>query len=170
MVREEALFYEKQLQKEIAEDRAEHGKKLLKNKDDDEDGGSSVEMKEEKQSTTDPDSGWFHKGEHKEVFAYSIETACDKNGWILGYTVNKGHLHDSRTFKSLYDKLKAFKIKRIIAEAGYKTPAIAKLLIDDHIEPIFPYTRPQTKDVFLTKTSMFMMNTTIVISAPTTRY
>ena len=25
----------------------------------------------------DPDSGWFHKGEHKQVFAYSVETACD---------------------------------------------------------------------------------------------
>ena len=42
-----------------------------------------LDGKEIKCSTTDPESGWFHKGEHKNVFAYGIETACDKNGWIL---------------------------------------------------------------------------------------
>ena len=31
------------------------------------------------------------KGEHKNVFAYSVQTACDKNGWILGYSVNPGN-------------------------------------------------------------------------------
>lgn len=158
MVKEEALFYEKQLQEEISSDRTEHGKKPLKDKDkdkddddDDEDGGSAEALKEEKQSTTDPESGWFHKGEHKQVFAYSIETACDKNGWILGYTVNRGNLHDSRTFKGLYDKLKPFGIKKVIADTAYKTPAIAKLLLDDNIDPIFPYKRPQTKDGFFKK-------------------
>ncbi len=153
MVKEEALFYEKQLREEISSDRAEHGKKPLKDNDndDDEDGGSTGALKEEKQSTTDPDSGWFHKGEHKQVFAYSIETACDKNGWILGYTVNRGNLHDSRTFKGLYDKMKPFGIKKLIADAAYKTPAIAKMLIDDNIDPIFPYKRPQTKDGFFKK-------------------
>ncbi len=152
MVHTEALFYEKQLQEEIAADRAEHGKKPLKdNNDDDENGDSTGTLKEEKQSTTDPDSGWFHKGEHKQVFAYSIETACDKNGWILGYTVNRGNLNDSRTFKGLYDKLRTFEIDKLIADAAYKTPAIAKLLIDDSIDPIFPYKRPQTKDGFFKK-------------------
>lgn len=153
VVREEALFYEEQLKKEITDDRIEHGKKPLKEKDndDDENGGGTGTVKEEKQSTTDPESGWFHKGEHKQVFAYSIETACDGNGWIVGYTVNKGNLHDSRTFKGLYDKLKTFEIEKIIADAGYKTPAIAKLLIDDNIFPIFPYKRPQTKDGFFKK-------------------
>ena len=155
-VREEALFYEKQLKEEINKDRAEHGKKPLKNKDEDDDdndetGGGSVAVKEEKQSTTDPESGWFHKGEHKQVFAYTVETACDKNGWILGYTVNRGNLHDSRTFKGIYDRLKRFEIEKLIADAAYKTPAIAKLLIDDNVSPIFPYKRPMTKDGFFKK-------------------
>ena len=104
---EEALFYEKQLREEIDHDRVEHDKKPLRDKDDHDDGengnDSGSSMKEEKRSTADPESGWFHKGEHKQVFAYSVETACDKNGWILGYTVNKGNLHDSRTFKGLYE-------------------------------------------------------------------
>lgn len=39
--------------------------------------------------------------EYKEVYAYSIQTSCDKNGWILGYKTYPGNLHDSTTFPSL---------------------------------------------------------------------
>lgn len=152
---QEALFYEEQLKQEINEDRAAHGKKALKDDDDDDDppssGGSGEPEREIKVSTTDPESGWFHKGEHKQVFAYSIETACDKNGWILGYTVSPGNLHDSRTFKGLYEKIKDIGIKTLIADAGYKTPAIAKMLIDAGITPLFPYKRPMTKQGFFFK-------------------
>ena len=160
----EALFYEELLKKEINEDRAAHGKKPLKDKDDEDEnppssGGDPEELSEEipkgaktqKCSTTDPESGWFRKGEHKHVFAYSVQTACDKNGWILGYTVNPGNLHDSRTFKGLYDKIKDDDIKTIIMDAGYKTPAIAKLLLDEGIQPLFPYKRPMTKEGFFRK-------------------
>jgi len=153
---EEALFYEEMLRKEINEDRESHGKKPLKDKDDDnKPGGGSGDAdtvgKEIKCSTSDPESGWFRKGEHKSVFAYAVETACDKHGWILGYTVNPGNLHDSRTFKGLYDRIKNIGINTIIADAGYKTPAIAKLLLDDGIQPLFPYKRPMTKDGFFKK-------------------
>jgi len=152
IAKQEAQSYEEKLNREINTDRKEHGKKPLKDDDNDNDDDHTYgEVKEEKQSTTDPESGWFHKGEHKQVFAYSVQTACDRNGWILGYTVNKGNLHDSRTFKGLYDKIKNDEIKNIIADAGYKTPAIAKLLIDDGINPIFPYKRPMTKDGFFKK-------------------
>ena len=129
-VQEEAMFYEEQLQKEINEDRVAHGKKPLKDKDDDDDDPSgesgSKPEKEIKVSTTDPDSGWFHKGKHKQVFAYAIQTACDKHGWILGFTVHPGNEHDSRTFKSIYDKINTPELKRVVADAGYKTPADRK--------------------------------------------
>ena len=165
---EEALFYEELLKKEINEDREAHGKKPLKEKSDSEEeeegpepssGADSPEETEEipkdaktlKSSTTDPESGWFHKGEHKSVFAYAIETACDRNGWILGYTIHPGNQHDSRTFKGLYDQIKDIGIKTLIGDAGYKTPAIAKLLIDDEVKPLFPYKRPMTKKGFYKK-------------------
>lgn len=154
IAKQEALFYEDMLKKEINEDRAAHGKKPLKDKDDDNtpsSGNGSSKEKEIKESTTDPDSGWFHKGEHKEVFAYAVETACDKHGWILGYTISPGNLHDSRTFKGLYDKISDIGINTVIADAGYKTPAIAKLLLDDGIKPLFPYKSPMTKDGFFKK-------------------
>lgn len=163
---DEALFYEAMLKKEINEDREDHGKKPLKDKDDDNNnpnGGGGhddfsdytddvpKDAKTIKCSTTDPESGWFRKGEHKHVFAYSVETACDKNGWILDYSVNPANAHDSRTFKSLYDRIKEIGMKFCVVDAGYKTPAIAKLLLDDGIKPVFPYKRPMTKDGFFHK-------------------
>ena len=36
-------------------------------------------------------------------------------------------------------------------DAGYKTPAIAKLLIDNGQTPVFPYKRPMTKKGFFKK-------------------
>ena len=163
IAKKEALFYAEQLKKDINEDRIVHGKKPLKDKDDDDkSSGTSdkfedytddvpLDGKEIRCSTTDPDSGWFRKGEHKHVFAYGIETACDKNGWILDFTVNAGNEHDSRTFKGLYDRLKNIGMEYCIADAGYKTPAIAKLLLDDGIKPVLPYKRPMTKDNFFKK-------------------
>ena len=166
IAQQEALFYKDMLRKEIASDRAAHGKKPLKDKDDDDySSGSSggndkfedytddvpLDGKTIKCSTTDPDSGWFRKGEHKHVFAYGIETACDKNGWILDFDVNPGNEHDSRTFKGLYDKLGNIGMEKCVVDAGYKTPAIAKLLLDDGVKPVFPYKRPMTKEGFFKK-------------------
>lgn len=156
IAREEAMFYEEMLKKEINEDREAHGKRPLKEKDDDDNtppsgGGNSPEGKTIKESTSDPESGWFRKGEHKNVFAYAVQTACDKNGWILGYSIHPGNLHDSRTFKKLYDKIKRIGIETLVADSGYRTPAIAKLLIDDGITPLFPYKSPMTKEGFFRK-------------------
>ena len=88
-------WYEDELKKEIEQDRLAHGKKPLKNKNDYQppaSGGNSSEnleaseeipsgVKTQKSSITDPESGQFRKGEHKHVFAYAVETACDQHGW-----------------------------------------------------------------------------------------
>jgi len=150
-----ARFYDQQLRAEIDADRETHGKRPLKDKDDDDHngGGSSPEtpMKEQKQSTVDPESGWFHKGEHKVVFAYGIEIGCDIHGWVLGYTVHPGNEHDSRTFPYLYEKLRSYEPKAMVMDAGYKNPPIAKLLIDDGVAPVMPYHAPMTKKGFFRK-------------------
>ncbi len=54
-----AKIYEKQLMEEINEDREEHGKKPF-------DEPKPPEKKTVNESTTDPESGVFHKGEHKK--------------------------------------------------------------------------------------------------------
>lgn len=61
-VMEQAVFYTDDLTKEITKNREKHLKKPLKE--------TNVESKTslKKRSTIDPESGWFHKGEHKGVF------------------------------------------------------------------------------------------------------
>ena len=59
--------------------------------------------------------------------------------------------HDSRTFKALYDKISKLNPQMVVADAGYKTPAIAHQLLEDGIQPLFPYTRPKTKEGFFGK-------------------
>ena len=162
VARQQALWYEEELRKEITKDREAHGKKPLKDKQPPASGGSgqggsSAEEEAtpsagtQKCSTTDPESGWFRKGEHKHVFAYAVETACDRHGWILGYTVHPGNENDSRTFKALYEKIRNFQPEMVVADAGYRTPAIARELIEDGVEPLFPYKRPMTKQGFFPK-------------------
>lgn len=134
----QAKFMSDQLELEIARDREKHGKKSL---------GLAKEKEpiNKKVSTTDPESGWYHKGDHKDVFAYTSQVACDKNGWVLAYTVDAGNTHDSQAFPTLWKKLESFHPNYIIADSGYKTPSIAKLLLDNEVSPVFPYTRPHGK-------------------------
>lgn len=89
---EEALFFEEQLKKEINEDREAHGKKPLKEKKEDPRdppscGGSSdgKEEKTVKESTTDPESGWFRKGEHKNVLRIPCRQPVTKTDgfWVM---------------------------------------------------------------------------------------
>lgn len=102
----------------------------------------------------------------------SANTACDKNNFILDFVVNLGNIHDSKAFPELYQKLKNkySGIKNIVVDAGYKIPAIAKLLIDDNITPIMPYKRPMTKYGFLKNMNMFMINFMIAIFVQMIRF
>lgn len=94
-----ARIYEEQLMEEINEDREDHGKKPFDSND------NPLKEKIISESTTDPESGVFHKGEHKKCLAYTAQTACDKNGYIMDVTVDPGNMHDSVAFDGLYDRL-----------------------------------------------------------------
>lgn len=134
-IEQSAKWYSKDLEKEIGLEREANNKKPLK---------PQAEKKiTVTQSITDPDSGLFHKGEHKQVFAYNVQTACDKNAYVLDYTVHGGNEHDSKTFPMLYEKLRKFNPEMIVADAGYKTPAIVRMLMLDGVQPLLPYTRPK---------------------------
>lgn len=148
----QAKTYQKQLEEEITKDRAAHGKKPLKDHDND-DEPKPPETKTIKQSTTDPQSGLFHKGEHEKCFAYITNTACDRHNFILDFEVGAGNIHDSRMFDGLYEKLlvKFPEIQTIAVDAGYKTPWIMKQIIDSQRIPAVPYKRPMTKDGFFKK-------------------
>ena len=142
VVDQKAKFMSEQLDVKINLDRKKHAKKFLKP-------AKKGEAKSKKQSTTDPDSGWFHKGEHKEVFAYNAQVACDKHGWALAYTIEGGNIHDSQAFPALFAKLDPFSPEFVITDLGFKTPSIAKFLLEKEIRPVFPDTRPRGKRGFL---------------------
>lgn len=174
IVEEQALWYAEELKAEIQRDREAHGKKPLKSleeeieeKDDSDDeepkGGKInkntskkklVRRKKEKHrkvSSIDGESGWFRKGEHKSVFAYSVQTACDHHGIVLGYSVSPGNENDGRTFKSLMDKLEELPVGLVVGDSAYKTPAIAKYLNSKGVDLLSTYSRPKTKDGFFPK-------------------
>ena len=116
---------------------------------------SKIKYKHIKESSVDPDSGFYHKGEHEKIFAYSASAFCDKNGFILDTYVTSGNIHDSISFKGLYDNYKKSflhdKTKLVCLDNGYTSPAVAKTVIDDGKKILTPYKRPMTKDGFFKK-------------------
>ncbi len=150
-VAETSRSYQKKLEEEINEDRKKKGKKPF----DPPKSPPSDKEKSVTKSNTDPESGLFHKGEHKEVFAYSVQTSCDKNGWILNYECYLGNEHDSTTFNSFYEeKIKKDHPDKLVMDAGYKTNPIANKLRSDDVTAVFPYTRSKgsrIKDGFYKK-------------------
>ena len=86
---------------------------------------------------------------HKEVFAYNAQVDCYKHGWALDFTVEADNIHDSQFFPVLLAKLEPFSPEFIIADSGYKTPSVAKFLLENWIIPVFPYTRPRRRKSLL---------------------
>ncbi|MFZ7944909.1 IS1182 family transposase [Neobacillus sp. 19] len=148
VVRKETKAYQERLQEEINGDREEHGKKPFPP-----DKFEKEETKEIKESTTDPESGYYVKDERTKQFAYSFHAAADKNGFVLGAIVTPGNVHDSTMLEPLLEKVieNSRKPAAVAADAGYKTPAIAQYLIENEIRPALPYTRPRTKEGYLKK-------------------
>jgi transposase len=146
IVRKETRAYEAKLQEELNQDRIDHGKKPFPP-----DKFEKEEMKEIKESTTDPESGYYVKDERMKQFAYSFHAAADRYGFILGSIVTPGNIHDSHMLQPLVEKVmkKVKKPLAVAADAAYKTPAITKFLFEHDIQPALPYTRPKTKDGFL---------------------
>ena len=144
-----AKIYAEQLRQEVNAERAAMGKKAIEDeKNDDDDDPKGMGTAEKTVSTTDPDSGMFIKGEHERQFAYEAHTACDRKGFIVGVEVTAGNIHDSVAWDSLYSQITAKlpEIEFITMDAGYKTPWIAKKILDDGRIPILPYTNHHYKD------------------------
>lgn len=138
-----AKQYGRQLMEEVNREREEHGKKPF----DEPPQGKEAETRIATVSTSDPESGLFHKGEHKKCFAYGAHTVCDRNNFILEVDVRPGNIHDSVVFDSLYARLKEHypQVEVLTMDAGYKTPWICKQIFDDGRIPSLPYRRPMTK-------------------------
>ena len=147
IVRKETKSYEERLQNELNLDREENGKKPFPPDK------FEPEEKEIKESTTDPESGYYVKDERTKQFAYSFHAASDEKGFVLGTIVTPGNVHDSAVFEPLLDQVTELHKKpaSVAADAAYKNPALAHYLNKKEIRPVFPYTRPKTKDGFFKK-------------------
>lgn len=143
-IREEAKNYQEELDKEINDECDRRGFKKPK----------EIEYSEKtiKKSTVDADAGIFCKGEHEIQVAYLAQTCCDINGFILGMNINPANLHDSTTFspvfKNVVNRYGVGGERGICSaglDAGYKTPAICREIINAGITPLLPYTAPKGK-------------------------
>lgn len=154
MAKHRAHKYSRDLLLEINADREAHGKKPFEEEDSDDDGeNSGGNEKEITVSTTDPESGMFHKGEKERCFAYTASVACDQNNFILGVKAAPGNVHDSQVFTDIFEEVteKFETIQDVVVDSGYKTPGICREIIQSGKNPIMPYKRPMTKAGYFKK-------------------
>jgi len=146
-VRQSKNVYEDELLTEVNEIREDEGDKPLKKND-------KTKTKTKKVSKTDPDSGWYVKGEKERQFAYSAHIGTDEHGYVLGVLSTPGNVHDSQAFKELYEKInRRFRsaIHGVAVDSAYKTPLIVHQIIKNHHIPHMPYKRPMTRKGYFKK-------------------
>jgi hypothetical protein len=61
---------------------------------------------------------------------------------VLDGEVTAGNVHDAVAWDALYDRVtEKYDVEFVTMDAGYKTPWIAKKVLDDGRIPVLPYTR-----------------------------
>lgn len=151
LVRRAAQHYKDELDQEVNEDRILHEKKPFIPET------KSVEERQIKESTTDPESGYYLNGEREKQFAYSCHTHCNRHGFVLGMIATPGNVQDSVVLPSLLQTVMEHfgKPFAIVANAAYKTIPIAHRLREQDILAVFPYTRPGGVKGMLKKKDFF---------------
>lgn len=143
----ETREYLNELNKAIEEDRAEHGKKPLKEKEE------VKETKEIRVSTTDPESGFMSRDNKQEMFCYLDHRTTDlKFNIITDAFVTPGNVHDSIPYLSRLDRQILrfnFNVEAVALDSGYLTNPICKGLSDRKIFGVIAHRRYQpTKGLF----------------------
>ena len=137
----------KWLEEEINEERIKQGRKPFEYKD-------KIEEKHIKVSTTDKESGYYHRDNKEKGFMYlDHRTVDDKCNIIVDAYVTKGNVHDSGPFieRAEYIKNKfGFELKKYAVDSGYLTLNIKKYFIDNNIFGVFPLTE-NTDTIFHSK-------------------
>ena len=133
----------KWLEEEINEERRQQGKKEFTYED-------KKETKHVKVSTTDKESGYYHRDNKEKGFMYlDHRTTDDKCNIIVDCYVTKGNVHDSGPFIERCEYIKktfGFDIKKYGVDSGYLTLDIKKYFIDNNIFGVFGYRRTGTPE------------------------
>ena len=140
---EEIKERRKWLEEEINEERIKQGKKPFEYKD-------TKEEKHIKVSTTDKESGYYHRDNKEKGFMYlDHRTVDDKCNIIVDCYVTKGNVHDSGPFIDRCEYIKkifGFDIKKYGVDSGYLTLDIKKYFIENNIFGVFGYRRYGTQE------------------------
>ena len=131
------------LEEEINEERRKYNRKEFEYKD-------INEQKHIKVSTTDKESGYYHRDNKEKGFMYlDHRTTDDKCNIIVDCYVTKGNVHDSEPFINRCEYIKntfGFNIENYAVDSGYLTLDIKKYFIDNNIFAVFGYRRYGTKE------------------------
>ncbi len=126
------------LEEEINEERIKQGKKPFEYKDE-------TEQKHIKVSTTDKESGYYHRDNKEKGFMYLDHRTVDhKANIIVDAYVTKGNVHDSKPYTERLDYIKNtfnFKIKKVAVDSGYDTLEIKKYFIENEIFGVIGHRR-----------------------------
>jgi len=130
-VQKSTRSYLDELDQDVAQDRAVHGKKPLKIKE------REVELKEIKQSATDPESGFMvREGKPRGFFYLDHRTVDGKLAIITDTHVTPASVHDSIPYLDRLDRQRerfGFTVEAVGLDAGYNSAAICKGLEDRNI-------------------------------------
>lgn len=133
----------KWLEEEINEERVKQGRKPFEYEDE-------IEEKHIKVSTTDKESGYYHRDNKEKGFMYLDHRTVDhKCNIIVDAHITEGNMHDSKPYISRLDYLKEtfhFQIKRCAVDSGYDTLDIKKYYIENNIFGVIGYRRYGTKE------------------------
>ncbi len=133
----------KWLEDEINQERIKQHKKPFKYEDD-------LEEKQIKQSTTDKESGYYHRDNKEKGFMYLDHRTVDsKANIIVDCYITKGNVHDSKPYINRIEYIKGkfnFNIKKVALDSGYGSLDIKKYLYDNNIFGIIGYRRYGSKE------------------------
>lgn len=143
----EVRDYVEELNQAIEEDRKQHGKKPLKDREEVKD------IKTIRKSKTDPESGFMSRDNKQEMFCYLDHRTTDmKFNIITDAYVTPGNVHDSVPYLQRLDRQIErfdFKVEAVALDSGYLTNPICKGLSEREIFGVIAHRRYQpTKGLF----------------------
>ena len=145
----------KWLENEINEERRKNGKKEFIYKD-------GMEDRKIKQSTTDKESGYYHRDNKEKGFMYLDHRTVDgKANIIVDCHITKGNVHDSKPYIDRIEHIKKvyhFDIKKVALDSGYESLDIKKYLIDNNIFGVIGYRRYGNKETRKYKNEFYYDN------------
>jgi transposase len=142
--------YLQALEAAVAEDRAAHGKRPLK-----EPPATEPETKEIKVSRTDKDSGYMVRdGKPKGFFYLDHRTVDGRHAIITDTHVTPANVHDSAPYLGRLDRQRerfGFTIRAVGVDAGYAAAAITQGLEERNIYGVIGYRTPTHRDGYFYK-------------------